>query len=257
LTINGDGGGNTYNVGSVGNTGSGTLAQIAGDFTINGGGATDTLNVDDGGNATASSYTVTDADVQRLGTGLISYNAIGGLNLTTGGGGSAIDVESTSAGVPVIVTVQDGNNDLEVAQVGQTLSELVSPLTFTGTTSTDSVTINDQSTTTAQTYTINPDNTLGGVFATASGVPTISLVNPVGNLLVYGGSGGDTFEDAASRDTTVWVIGGGSASANSLAGNSTPPIGGFTDDGQGTITGPAGYLPVYYFNVGNVSTSGF
>jgi acrosin len=254
LTINGDGGGNTYNVGSVGGGGTGTLDGIAGDFTINGGGANDTLTVDDGGKAAAESYTVTATDVQRLGTGLISYNAIGALNVdTASAGGSSLDVESTPAGVLTTVNVAGGSNDLEIAQVGQTIGS-VGNVTFAGTGSSDSLTVNDQGTRTAQTYTIHPDaNT--GVFTTSGA--TINLVNTVGNIIVYGGSGGDTFHDSASKNTTVWVTGGDGANSNSLSGDSAPTVGNFHDDGQGTITGPAGYKPIYYFNIGHVDVSGF
>jgi len=74
----------------------------------------------------------------------------------------------------------------------------------------------------------------------------------VGTMVVYGGLGNDAFQMNASSNTTVTVDGG--PGTNSLTGKSNH--GGFTDDHAGTINPPAGYMPLYYFNMTNVDASG-
>jgi len=104
-------------------------------------------------------------------------------------GGSASDVyniESTASGTPATVIGGGGNDTFNVTPTSENLSNIAGNLTLDGNGGTDSVNINDQSNTTASTYSVSSSS----VSRTGSGTITYSLDE---NLTDAGGSGGNTF----------------------------------------------------------------
>ena len=122
--ISDKGAANTFNVGSKAPSTGGTLPPIAAALTIIGGGHADTMNVDDTGATTPQSGTLTGTILTGFGMSPsgIAYSGLAALNLKLGSGGNtlAISVDATHD-LPAQTTIDGGagpNNKL-IAQFQQ------------------------------------------------------------------------------------------------------------------------------------------
>jgi autotransporter-associated beta strand protein len=206
LTINEQGSGNdTVNVSPSARN----LNDIQNVLAITGNSGTNTLTVNDQNNATAQTYSVSDTAIGRVGIpGSIFYGRMnvvtlnggngadtyvitntGALNHTTvntGTGNDTVNVEATMLALALIINEQGpGNDTVNVSPSARNLNNIQGTLTVAGNNGTDTLIVNDQGTSTGQTYTIT-SNSLA-----RSGAATINWTG-VNNLTVNGGSGGNT-----------------------------------------------------------------
>jgi acrosin len=239
LTLNGNGGDNVFNVSS--------LDTVQGDFTINGGSGNNSLNVDDTANTTSVGWLIDATDVQRFGSGNITYSGIASVTVTTGtptdGFSNALNVESVAAGTSV--TVQASQTDVVVAQVSQNLSGIQGGLVIDAVGSHATVTVDDSQNTADTNYTIN------GVTGTVStGSASIQVLEVPTSLVVLGGSGTNNFDVTPSTSYPI-TVDGGSGGNNTLTyqtGGSTT----WTDTGLWISDADRGVQDVTYNDFGVV-----
>jgi hypothetical protein len=207
------GGTDTVVVGSnAPSTSGGTLANIHGWVYVYGAGST-ALVVDDSGDAAVRTATLTSGQLSGLSAQPVYYGS--GVTSLTVNGGSAADtynVESTQAGTATTVNGGAANDTFTVSAAAKNLDGIAGPLTLNGGGGTaNAITLNDQNSGVAHTYTLNGDTSLA-----RTGAATISY-SGVKTVTVNGGSGGNAFVVAAAPATTTATLNGGTG-ANTLTG---------------------------------------
>jgi hypothetical protein len=216
LTLVGNSSSTAVNVGK-----SGSLAGIQGPLTI--GGVTAVVTINDAnrgffGITSPAVYTVTATTVQAPSAALISYGATAALTLDTGIAFTftpivEIDITGTRAGTNTTVNMNGGVNLVNVG--GGTLDGIQGPLTVVGTVI-QALTVNDQNSVAARTYTITPSTV-----AWASG-PTLTY-SSVASLTVNTGGGVDTVNvQGTLAGTPVTVNTGGGNDAINVERTSGP-----------------------------------
>ena len=138
-----------------------------------------------------------------------------------------------------------GNSDVQLAQVGQDTSDLTGASINLAGTSSDTLTVNDQADIGNNDYTVSDSNV-------ATGSITVGILGQFGQVIVYGGSGANTFDVTPSTGTT-FALDGGSSGNNTLTYHQQPGEGTPVDSGF-IITDPnLQFLPVYYFDFATVN----
>jgi CSLREA domain-containing protein len=204
-----------------------TAPTLAQPVTVWGGAGNNTLIVGDQGNTTANTYTITSGSVQRAGAGAITYSGVQALAVNGGSGGDTFNVQSTATGVPVTVTGGSGNDTVNVGSPSNTLDAIQGALTVNGQAGTNKVTINDQGSPAAHTY------TLTATALARSGASTLTF-GTLKTLVVNGGTGGNAFVVSASPGTTAVTLSGGSGT-NTLAGPGAVTTWTVSGPGSGTL----------------------
>jgi hypothetical protein len=217
LVINGGAGANTYNVGSTDNT----LDGIQSDLFVNAGSSNDTLTVNDqGSNIPSMGYVVSGTSVFRvlnhvIGADVRFPNGMRSLVLNAGNGSNdTIDISGFERStVATTINAGTGGNTVQAGRaLIDSLSQILGPLVVNGQGGNTSLTLFDQSTTTAQTYTLTSTS------VTRTGGFALTYAN-IQSLTLNGGSGpGDVFNvegTAAGTSTTINDgSGGGQITAN-------------------------------------------
>jgi hypothetical protein len=123
-----------------------------------------------------------------------------------------------------------GNSNATTVNVGKAnkLDGILAPLTIANPSFSTALTINDQGTAAARTYTITPTTV-------AWGGPTVSFTG-LSSLTVNGSAGGDTFNLAAGTPVATLNGGGGN---NTLVGPSAPTSYNITGSNAGNLSGGA------------------
>jgi hypothetical protein len=162
LSIEGQSGLDTVNVGNAG-----SISGVTGFGLSNQGGHT-ALNINDTATTTHRLAIVNDNFITMGPLQIELFDPTRFSSITISGGnagatGNTFFVHSTPAGVPVILNTGDGNDQIIVANGGSTLDPVLGELYINGQGGNDSLTINDNGSTTQHTYTqygTTPNGTL-------------------------------------------------------------------------------------------------
>jgi hypothetical protein len=124
-------------------------------------------------------------------------------------GNHSINVENTSANVPVTINLRFGTDTVNISPGAMKLDNIQGAVTIYGGGGNDALTVNDQATTSGRTYILN-----GG---SLSRTPVAAInYSGVGTVVVNGGGGGNTInvQSTASGTTTTVNAGAGGATVN-------------------------------------------
>jgi hypothetical protein len=202
LSINGQGGTNSITVGL------GDVSAIRGGLGISNPGGQTALVVDDSGDVNRNLVEVNSNFI--FGPGpvqieLFQPESLISLTINAGpaasNGGNFIAVNSTPAGVPVIINPGDGQDTIVVGDATETLAGILGPVTIDGSGNNDTLTIEDQLSTTPHTYTITPTT------VSRSGAATIIFFG-ITNLIVDKGVEAGTAPQAAGLTLTPTIRAG-------------------------------------------------
>jgi hypothetical protein len=208
----------TINFGDADNT----LDGFLGAAVVQGVG--NTVNVFDQGSTAAHAYALAVNSVLRDGLAVFRYGRPQSLSFYGGSGGNTIDWQYASA--PTTVYTGTGANAINVGDAGNTLDSFVAPLVLVGQGSNNAVSIDDQGSTTANTYTVTAATVArntGFSFA-YSGVQSLTL---------NAGSGGNYIRlegTAAGVTTTVNAGAGGDVVLAAGPGHTSMKVRVFTLD---------------------------
>jgi hypothetical protein len=256
----------TINLGS-----GGSVQTITGAVTIAGAGPNrDILTIDDSadtGNRTVAisgtaitglspaALTLSGSTVDSLtilgGRGRNTYNLTGtpahtAVTLSTGTGVDAVNVTATSVPLTIDSSSGSGADTITVGSTSNSLSGIQAVNVIA--TATDALTLNDQGTSAAQTFTLD-----GSSISRSSG-PTVTYTG-VGALVLNGGSGGNTFVLNGSSATAALTLDGGTG-ANTLVGSSAGNRWEVTGANAGLLSGAAYGTTVAFADIQNLTAGG-
>jgi Ca2+-binding RTX toxin-like protein len=228
-TINGGLGADTFNVGNASNT----LDDIKGPLVLLGGATdnqTDRVNLLDQGSSVSNSYVVRDTSVARSGGVLVVYREMEQLTLNAGAAADGLVVLFTAASSPVTLNMGGGNDVIDIAtRTGSSLDLISSTVTVNGEAGTDTVNLNDQMDTNANSYAVTAAN------VTRNGNVILSYA-AVEKLNVNGGAFDDTAavqsSIAATPVTLKMGAGNDTVRVSSTNFSLDPILGGVNVDGQ-------------------------
>jgi hypothetical protein len=192
LGVNGQGGGDAITVAfgalnaavNVAETGTGTNT-----LAITGTAAAETFTV------TSTQVTDTSATQQK-----VTYSGVQGLTINGGNSANVFNVQSTASGVPLTINAGNGNSTGNIGDLSNTLSGIASLITYNSQGGNDGLSVNDQGTSSSQTYTLN------GTSLTRSGGITINY-DPVIDFFLNVGANGETVDVTPSATTRFHVNG--------------------------------------------------
>jgi hypothetical protein len=244
-----------------------TLNGIRGALALNGANFSQ-LTVDDHGTGTGgNSYTLANNSVSRAGSPAvaISYNGMitttvnaanaantievtgtagaQAVTLDAGAGGDTVNVRATSA--PLGVTFHNASNQVAVGSTANALAGIQGAVSLTGSLVGTALTVHDEGTTSARTYTVT-NTTIGW------GGPVSLTYSNLTSIMLNGGSGGDTFTVPSLSSGTTLTLTGGSGS-NTLIGSNAGNSWEVTAPDTGLLSGPAYPSPVSFQQVGNLT----
>ncbi len=225
IQIEGRDGNDTLNFGT-GNLGGGA-SGVLGNVIFHGQNGSDTVNVNDASHVPPETFSINSTFVQRS-SGIfgVDYFTTELLNVSAGGSGDIININSTAAGTPLIVNAGGGSDTLNFGNGDA--SNIDSPVTFNGGVAfTDTININDQNNTTATLVVIDGDSVASFHFQPLNFSQTEALN-------YNGGSGVDTIVvDAAVAGMPLVVNANGAndvIQVNATAAGSSVVINGGNDD---------------------------
>jgi hypothetical protein len=240
LQVNTQGGADTINVSSNAPIDSGNLSGLAGALTVDGGTGSNTLNVSESGISTADTVLLTSSQISSFVIPFsVNYSATGGsfgggVYLTTGSGNDIINVQSTLSSATTTVNAGGGNDQINVLSTGASSTvnlfgdagantfDLGGPHAGSGilsaiqgtvavaTTSggTSAVTLHDDQSTVASTYTI----TSSGVSVVRTGMTgSFTFTGGLASLTILAGTQADTINAISCSATLLTIQGNGGA----------------------------------------------
>jgi hypothetical protein len=203
LYLYGDGGNNTFNLGSLAPLTGGVVSGIAGALYITGGSnqlrlmtlaspGTNTINVDDTGDTANSTGLLTSSTLTGLGLGVgVTFVSINVMNINLGSGSDVFNVQATNARTITNLNTGAGVNTVNVGSLapatGGVLNTIQGTLNVTGNGS-DTLNVDDTGVTTAMSGTLTATG-LTGLGLGAGGVNYSDLAT----LNISLGSYGNTF----------------------------------------------------------------
>jgi Ca2+-binding RTX toxin-like protein len=238
---------------------------IMGAVHVDGGAGFNTMDVDDRANPFSSGYGITSGAITRLrpsGTVVsVLYANLAEFEVYAGTGSDTIHIQSATPSTAVLVEAGPGNDQINLAGVGDpdhpslsNLGSITGSLTIDGEGGSDSLYIDDRG------------NGAGAVFAITNGmvtrsrpsVPTTAITYvALEGLQIDAGTGGDEFDvqgtaaatpvtiNSGDGNDTVNVRGTTSAlNINGNSGNDTVNIGSMAPSSSGTLTGITGPISV-------------
>jgi autotransporter-associated beta strand protein len=218
--LNTGSGNDTVSVGSAANT----LVDVVAPLNVHGQGGTDQLIVNDQGTTGVQGYTVTGSIIfASSALQHVNYSGISLLTLNGSSGPSSYSIQST--GASTTINTGAGNDTVTVGSTTNTLAGIAAALSINGQGGTDQLSINDQGTTGAQTYTL----TKASVSASSAG-GAVSF-SGISTLTINGGTGPNTYTVQGTANSTT---------VNAGAGNDTVTVGGASN----TLAGIAAALSV-------------
>src|SRR5262249_9669248 len=128
------------------------LDDIAGPLAVHGTG-TVALVFNDQPDPRNDAYTLTATKLSRPGFSF-TYSTVAALTLNAGPGNSTFTVAGTAAGTATTLNAGGGNDTIRVGGAGRSLGGIQGALTINGQAGNDTLTLNDQRTNPAETYTI-------------------------------------------------------------------------------------------------------
>jgi hypothetical protein len=170
------------------------------------------LTLDDSGHTSAATYTFTGPTVQISGRSpIVTYSGLSHFTLYGGSAANTYNVESTPAGTTTTINAGAAYDTFKVSPTAKNLNNLAGPLTLNGGGGTaNTITVNDQNSAAAQTY------TLTATTLDRSGAAALTY-GSVKTMTVSGGSGGNAFVVSAAPTATAVTLQGGSGT-NTLSG---------------------------------------
>lgn len=240
------GGGNDFvTIGTLASPASTLLAT----FQITNTGANgDQLIVDDSGSATPNAITLASNSV--TGTGInVTYTGDllnGGVTVATGSQDDTVNVQSAAS--PVNVNTGDGNDTINVGSAGNSLDDIVSPVTVVGGAGGDDVlNVNDQGDVDLHTYTIAPST------ISRAGAGNIISDNTTERRIVNGGGANNIYNITGVSVGASLNAGGGDDTFNFADGAA---LGGAIDGAGGTdALNYSAYMTPVAVNLGATSSS--
>jgi hypothetical protein len=140
VILDGESGGNVYNVNSTAagttyslnagagndtfNIGAGNLNSLAGAVTVNGGSGSNTAVINDNNDASTDPYTITYSTVSRPSFAGLTYSSLGSLTLNGESGGNVYNVNSTASGTAYTLNGGTGKNTLVGPNSGSSTATL-------------------------------------------------------------------------------------------------------------------------------------
>jgi hypothetical protein len=184
------------------------LGNIAGNLVVNGAGGVNSLTVDDQSNPAASTWTVTGSTVSRTGSATITYSSMSAgviINGRSGGGGGTetYNIVGTSTNNPVTINAGTGNHAFVVSPAAQNLDAIQGALSLLGTTGANTLVVNDQNNTRADSYTLKDSS----VSRTNSALITFGIPSMV--RTVHAGSASNTVTVLSTPTTGSLLFDGG------------------------------------------------
>lgn len=219
VTLNGNGGADTFNVGSPGNN----VEIIDAPVQVNGGGGSDVMNYNDQANGFGDNYTITSSSVTRFASSVVNYATIEALVVNASTAGNPISILSSAAGTPITVNGGNGDDTFFVADGDWDLN-LGAPLTLNGQGGTlDTVRITDTADLGADGYTVagSVSNKTGGQAINYATVEALIIEanndanaitvtgTPSGNVTILGNGGADTIDVVGNFLGTLITVDGG------------------------------------------------
>ncbi|HVX59378.1 MAG TPA: autotransporter-associated beta strand repeat-containing protein, partial [Pirellulales bacterium] len=246
LTINGNGGADTFNVSSDAPTNTGDLLGLDGSLAIDGGAGSNTLNVSESGSAAADTVLVTSSQISSAITPFtINYSATGGtfaggINLFTGSVGDTVNVQSTLAGGTTSINTGGGADVINVSSNAPTntgdLLGLDGSLAIDGGTGSNTLNVSESGSAAADT-----------VLVTSSQISSAITPFSISYSATGGTFGGGVNLSTGSAGDTINVqstLAGGTTSINSGAGNDTINVSSNAPLLTGNLDGIAGQLNI-------------
>jgi hypothetical protein len=133
-------------------------------------------------------------------TDLFPIDSFSSMVVNTRAGGDTVDVQSTPAGVPLTINLGGGNETVNLTPGTQNLDAVGGGVTLNGQGGPATLVVNDQGSSTGQTYTL----AAGMLTRTGASGVQIAYTN-LGKLVLNAGTGGNTFtvNDPAAAVTSV------------------------------------------------------
>jgi hypothetical protein len=173
--------------------GAGTLAGIQAFVKVDGGAGSDTVNLFDQGSTLSNSYVVRDNSIARSGSGVVSYSDVEQVKLNAGAAADSATVLATSASTFVTLNLGGGNDIVNLGtRTGTSLDLITSPVTVNGEAGTDTVFLNDQTDTNANSYVVTAKD------VTRNNLEILSYATVEGLTLNAG-----AFDDTAAAQSTI------------------------------------------------------
>jgi acrosin len=212
---------NTLSNVTIGSTAN-SLDPIQGAISLSGM-AVGQVAVLDQGTSAAKTYTIGAASLTRTGAAAINYTNVFSMTLNCGSGGNLINVQANPGGLSV--NAGTGNNTINVGSATNSLNGF-GTVGVHGQGGVNVLNVNDQGTTTAQTYsvqTVIPSVGRAGVFIAYSGISSLAL---------RAGSGGNTINVVGTLAATPVTVFAGALNDIVNVGDS----GNHLDSIQSTLT---------------------
>jgi acrosin len=199
----------------------GSLSAIHQAVTVDGEGGTDTLTINDSASA-ASTYTITDTSVKSsLTNKAVTYLNAENVTLTAGAQADTFNVQSTNALTKLTINAGVGADKFNLGNAQNRLDDIKGSLVLNGQAGTDTLTLNDQGSTTAHAF------TLTSTTVTRDGVALVTNSSSLESVVLNAGSSDDTVTvQSTSAPLTL----------NMGLGNDTVTIGNNLDAIVGTVT---------------------
>jgi hypothetical protein len=271
LYLYGDGGNNTFNLGSLAPLTGGVVSGIAGALYITGGSnqlrlmtlaspGTNTINVDDTGDTANSIGLLTSSTLTGLGMGVgVTFVSINVMNINLGSGSDTFNVRSTNATTITNLNSGAGVNTVNVGSLasaaGGTLNNIQGTLNVTGNGS-DTLNVDDTGVTTAMSGTLTATSLtglglgVGGINYSGLAALNVSL-GSYGNTFTISDTASatvTTLNSGSGADTVNVVMDGGVTNINALGGNDTVNV-----QGTGATTNVNTGAGVNTINVGSLA----
>ena len=126
-------------------------------------------------------------NLNGVNVGLVPTSDLSSVVVTTGSGTNTVDIEQSTAGVPITVNLGTGTNAVTISSNRHNLNAIAASVTVNGGTGVNSLTIDDQADTGNTTY------YAAGSTVQASGLALIGFTGKVA-LVLNGGTGADTYD---------------------------------------------------------------
>ena len=154
ITLNGGAGDDVYNFAS--GAPNNTVNRISKVVTVDGQAGNNTMTLNDSGDTSDNTGTVTSTNITGLGMpGRIAYTNISGANIMLGTGNNTIAITSTLVNMMLTINGNAGNDAVIIGNSTSSLDTILGDIAFNAGSGSDTLTINDQSDATGNTYEIN------------------------------------------------------------------------------------------------------
>lgn len=249
LTVNGNGGNDTFFVGA------GDFdTNIDGALILNGEAGDDMLNIIDTGDGGNDTYIITADSFTKpnFGTGSLTYTSMSSMVLEASNSSNTIQVNSLSGSTSLTLKGNGGNDTFVVTDNNGALNNIAGPLAIEGGAGTDALTIDNSGSTVGKSTTLT-GSTVSGLRSAATNYQGLESLT----LVLGSGNDGLLINDTHSGTTQVFDVSGadnvnefnvrrltGDATITGGNGQDTFRVGGLVPASGGVVEGVKGLLTV-------------